>query len=94
VATVLAAEIVGLYRLFETSMLTRSDVTATPDYRESVERICRLLTIISPEHDPASAFAALQTGDARMKANALEYLENVLKPRHRRLLVQLLELEA
>jgi hypothetical protein len=28
-----------------------------------------------------------------MKANALEYLENILKPQHRRLLVPLLEIE-
>ena len=40
-----------------------------------------------------SAFAALRSGDARLKANALEYLENILKPRYRRLLVPLLEHE-
>jgi AAA family ATP:ADP antiporter len=85
--TALAAEIVGLYRLCETS--TRSDVS--PEYTESLERICRLLKRISPEHDPLSAFAALRSGDARLKANALEYLENILKPRYRRLLVPLIE---
>jgi hypothetical protein len=58
-----------------------------------VERICRLLKLISPEHDPLSALAALQSGDARLKANALEYLENILKPQYRRLLVPLLELD-
>jgi ATP/ADP translocase len=91
--TALAAEIVGLYRLFETSLPTRSEVSATRDYKESIERICRLLKLISPEHDPVSAFDALQSGDARLKANALEYLENILKPQYRRLLVPLLELE-
>jgi AAA family ATP:ADP antiporter len=85
--TALAAEIVGLYRLCESS--TRSDVSR--EYSESVERICRLLKLISPEHDPLSAFAALRSGDARLKANALEYLENILKPQYRRLLVPLLE---
>jgi hypothetical protein len=91
--TVLAAEIVGLYRLFETSMQTQPDVSATRECQESVERICRLLMLISPEHDPVSAFAALQSGDARLKANALEYLENTVKPRYRRLLIPLLEFE-
>jgi hypothetical protein len=52
-----------------------------------------LLKLISPEHDALSAFAALQSGDARLKANALEYLENILKPQYRRLLVPLLELD-
>jgi AAA family ATP:ADP antiporter len=85
--TELAAEIVGLYRLCESS--TRPDVLR--EYSESVERICRLLKLISPEHDPLSAFAALRSGDARLKANALEYLENILKPQYRRLLVPLLE---
>jgi AAA family ATP:ADP antiporter len=89
--TALAAEIVGLYRLFETS--TRSDVSASREYTESVERIGQLLTLMSPEHDPLSAFAALRSGDARLKANALEYLENILKPQYRGLLVPLLEHE-
>jgi AAA family ATP:ADP antiporter len=89
--TALAAEIVGLYRLSETS--TRSDVSASREYTESLERICRLLKLMSPEHDPLSACAALRSGDARLKANALEYLENILKPRYRRLLVPLLEHE-
>jgi AAA family ATP:ADP antiporter len=92
--TALAAEIVGLYRLLDTQAPMRPDVSATREYRESVERICRLLKLISPEHDPLSAFAALQSGDARLKANALEYLENILKPHYRRLLVPLLELDA
>lgn len=91
--TALAAEIVGLYRLLETSVQTQSDESATRDYEQSLERICRLLKLISPEHDPVSAFRGLQSGDARLKANALEYLENILKPGYRGLLLSLLELE-
>jgi hypothetical protein len=91
--TALAAEVVGLYRLLDTQTPMRPDVSETREYRESVERICRLLKLISPEHDPLSAFAALQSGDARLKANALEYLENILKPQYRRLLVPLLEID-
>jgi AAA family ATP:ADP antiporter len=91
--TALAAEIVGLYRLFETSNPMGSKVSATREYQESIERICRLLEVVSPENDSLSALAALQSGDARLKANALEYLENVLKPQYRRLLVPLLEVD-
>jgi AAA family ATP:ADP antiporter len=89
--TTLAAEIVGLYRLVETSGQGRSDTSTRREYIESVERICQLLKLISPEHDPLSALAALQSGDARLKANGLEYLENILEPRYRRLLIPLLE---
>jgi hypothetical protein len=91
--TALAAEIVGLYRLLETSVQTQSDESATRDYQQSLERICRLLKLISPEHDPLSAFRGFQSGDARLKANALEYLENILKPGYRGLLLSLLERE-
>jgi AAA family ATP:ADP antiporter len=89
--TTLAAEIVGLYRLVETSDPGRSDVSTKREYQESVERICRLLKLIAPEHDPLSALAALQSGDARLKANGLEYLENILEPQYRRMLIPLLE---
>jgi hypothetical protein len=92
--TAFAAEIVGLYRLFETPIPTRSELAATRECRESIERICRLLKLISPEHDPVSAFDALHSGDARLKANAIEYLENIVEPRYRWLLVPLLELES
>jgi AAA family ATP:ADP antiporter len=91
--TALAAEIVGLYRLLETSVQTRPDGSATQEYDQSLERICRLLKLVSPEHDPVSAFRGLQSGDARLQANALEYLENILKPGYRALLVSLLEIE-
>jgi len=92
--TAFAAEIVGLYRLFETPIPTRSELAATRECRESIERICRLLKLISPEHDPVSAFDALHSGNARLKANAIEYLENIVEPRYRWLLVPLLELES
>jgi hypothetical protein len=78
--TALAAEIVGLYRLAGAARRTAADLSASEDYKESVERICRLMTLISPEHDSLSAMAALQSGDPRLKANAIEYLENTLKP--------------
>jgi len=91
--TALAAEIVGLYCWSECSTALRQDVSARPEYADSVERIFRLLKLLSPTLDLVSAFAALQSDDTRLKANALEYLENILKPSHRRLFVPLLELD-
>ena len=86
-------EVTAATPLLETETSMRPDVSATREYKESVERICRLLKLISPEHDTLGAFAALESGDARLKANALEYLENTVKPRYRRLLIPLLEFE-
>jgi ATP/ADP translocase len=91
--TALAAEIVGLYCLSESPTDLRQGVSGRHEYADSVERIFRLLKLLSPTLDLASAFAALQSDDARLKANALEYLENILKPSYRRLFVPLLELE-
>jgi hypothetical protein len=61
------------------------------EHEQSIERICRLLNLVSPEHDSVSAFRALRSGDTKLRANALEYLESTLKPRHRGMLVPLLE---
>ena len=91
--TALAAEIVGLYCLSESATAVRQGVSGRQEYADSVERIFRLLKLLSPTHDVVSAFAALQSDDRRLKANALEYLENILKPSYRKLFVPLLELE-
>jgi hypothetical protein len=92
-ATALAAEIVGLYCRCQVPDSSRTDAAAARESEETMERILRLLNLLSPAHDLASAFAALQSGDARLKANALEYLENILEPPYRKLLVPLLERE-
>lgn len=91
--TALAAEIVGLYCWSESSTAFRQGVSGRQEYADSVERIFRLLKLLSPTLDLVSAFTALQSDDTRLKANALEYLENILKPSHRRLFVPLLELD-
>ena len=89
--TSLAAEIVGLYRLIHMSKAGHSYVAATPEYKETVERIVRLLELVAPENDPLSALAALESDDPRLKANGIEYLDNILKPEYRKFLVPLLE---
>ena len=94
VATALAAEIVGLYRLVHMSKSEHSNVAATPEYKATVERIVRLLELVAPENDSLSVLAALESGDPRLKANGIEYLDNILKPEYRKFLVPLLELES
>ena len=94
VATALAAEIVGLYRLVHMSKSEHSNVAATPEYKATVARIVRLLDLVAPENDPLSVLTALESGDPRLKANGIEYLDNILKPEYRKFLVPLLELES
>jgi ATP/ADP translocase len=91
VGTALAAEIVGLYCLCQTRGSNRAETAAARESEEALERILRLLNLTSPTRDLASTFAALQSTDARLRANALEYLENILEPHYRKLLVPLLE---
>jgi ATP/ADP translocase len=93
VNTALAAEIVGLYCLCQTRDPDCSDAAAAAarESEEALERILRLLNLICPSLDLASAFAAFQSNDARLRANALEYLENILEPHYRKVLVPLLE---
>jgi hypothetical protein len=91
VNTALAAEIVGLYCLCQTRDPECTDAAAARESEETLERILRLLNLICPSLDLASAFAAFQSQDARLRANAVEYLENILEPHYRKVLVPLLE---
>src|SRR5215208_7173500 len=99
VETVLAAEVVGHLRSYQ--------ILATLDYapdssepvaqalRESmmqeVERIFRLVKLLSPVYDLESAYVGLQSSKRDIHDNALEFLENILKPQLRSLLLPLLD---
>jgi ATP:ADP antiporter, AAA family len=99
VETVLAAEVVGHLRSYQ--------ILATLDYgedpsepvaqglRESmtqeVERIFRLVKLLSPVYDLESAYVGLQSSKRDIHDNALEFLENILKPQLRALLLPLLD---
>jgi len=98
---VIAAEIVGHYRSYQILGLLSED----PEGREpvsqalhesmeqEVERIFRLLGLLFPNYDLHSAWYGLQSENAVVHANALEFLDNVLKPQLRTLLVPLLDSE-
>ena len=101
VETVLAAEIMGHYRSYQIvgmlgGHLESSDpvVQALRDsMNQEVERIFRLLKILFPHFDLHSAYFGLQSDKPLVHDNSLEFLESVLKPQLRNLLVPLLDAE-
>jgi AAA family ATP:ADP antiporter len=99
VETVLAAEIMGHLRSYQLfGMLgdrMESGEPVVQALRESmtqeVERIFRLVKLLFPANDMHSAFVGLQSDNRMVHDNALEFVENVLKPQLRELLVPLLD---
>jgi AAA family ATP:ADP antiporter len=95
--TAVAAEMMGHYRSWQ--VLERlgggDDDPATRGLREAmrleVERIFRLFTLLFPGHDFHSAHVGLQSGSAVVRGQALDFLESVLRPDMRRLLVPLVD---
>jgi AAA family ATP:ADP antiporter len=99
VESILAAELLGHYRshqiLHRISALR--DDTAVHTLEKTMdherERIFRLLSLLYPQHDVHSAYVGLQSKDHVVHDNALEFLDNVLKPQLRKILVPLLDSE-
>jgi AAA family ATP:ADP antiporter len=99
VETVLAAEIMGHLRSYQ--MLGTLDYAIDSSeplaqaLRESmtqeVERIFRLIKLLHPAYDLHSAFVGLQSENRAVHDNALEFLDNVLAPHLRALIVPLLD---
>ncbi len=99
IETVLAAEVLGHYRSYQIlgvlgETLPEDEVLARAP-RESmdqeVERIFRLLGLLYPRHDLHSACVGVQSLDPVAHDNALEFLDNILKPQLRSVLVPLLD---
>ena len=99
IETVLGAEVMGHYRSYQVlaSLGTELDPhnPVVQGLRESItqeaERIFRLLKILHPEHDMHSAFVGLQADDPIVQDNAIEFLETILSPQLRGLLVPLFD---
>lgn len=97
--TVLAAEITGHYRshqvLERLGRELRADDSALAALRHSLEeereRIFGLLALLGGGEDLQTAHRGLRSDDARTRANALELLDNVLRPPLRRLVVPLVD---
>jgi len=99
VETILAAEILGHYRSYQIlGMLGGNPEAQDPvvealaeGMRQEVERIFRLLGLLHPRRDFHSAYVGMQSTDPVVHANALEFLDNVLNPALRQMLVPLLD---
>jgi len=101
IETALAAEIVGHYRSYQVAASLGPQVEADDGVgrglreamSQEVERIFRLLGLLFPSHDLKSAHVGLQSRDRVVHDHALDFLDTVLKPGMRSLLVPLLDSE-
>lgn len=102
IETVLTAEIMGHYRSYqilgargERPGASDPNDPATTQLRDEMqqemERIFRLLALLHPDVDLHSAYYGIQSHDHVVHDNALEFLDNVLDKRIRRLLVPLVD---
>ena len=99
VELVLAAEIAGHYRSYQVlgalqSHLKEGDPALqglAHSMDQELERIFRLLGLLSEGPGVHDAYVGVRSTNASVRANALEFLDNVLKPELRRLLVPLLD---
>ena len=97
--TVLAAEILGHYRSYQIlATINAADDGVDPlaralkeSIQQELERIFRLLYLLHPRLDLHSAYVGLQSTNASVHDNALEFLDNVLKSQLRDMLVPLLD---
>jgi len=90
--TALATEIVGFAMLVETPCESAAASTEHRQAcRDSIERISRLLFLLSPDEYPGCLVDALGSGGTAFEAEALEYLDTALTSPHREILVPLLE---
>jgi len=96
--TVLAAEIVGHYRSYQ--ILDKLGPAEGEDpiaralnesMQQELERVFRVLGLLYPHLDLHSAHVGLQSKNIAVHDNALEFLDNVLKPQLREMLVPLLD---
>ena len=96
---VLMAEVMGHYRSYQilgslANPLQSTDPVAVAletSMRYEVERIFRLMAIRWPRFDVESAYVGVMADDASVRANALEFLDAVLKPQVRTLVLPLLD---
>ncbi|MBL8138292.1 MAG: HEAT repeat domain-containing protein [Acidobacteria bacterium] len=101
VETALAAEITGHYRSYQVLGTMGGSLAGAEPVLQAVrdsllqesERIFRLMKVLYPDHDLHSAFVGVQSADRSVHDNALEFLENVLPPPVRALVVPLFDRE-
>jgi len=97
--TALAAEIIGHYRSYQ--ILAKLSPASfdhdavnralSESMQQELERIFRLLGLLYPHLDVHTAYLGLQSKSATVYDNALEFLDNTLRPQIRVMLVPLLD---
>jgi AAA family ATP:ADP antiporter len=95
----LAAEIVGHYRSYQVlgplrAQLKDDDAVLEAmrhSMEQELERIFRLMALLLPLTGLHDAYVGVRSANPIVRANALEFLDNVLKPELRQLLVPLLD---
>jgi HEAT repeat protein len=102
IESVLAAEIMGHYRSYQVfgtlgGALKDPSNPIEHGLRESMEketeRIFRLLKILYPQYDLHSAYVSLQSRDPIVHDNAVEFMDSVLPPEVRALIIPLFDRE-
>jgi AAA family ATP:ADP antiporter len=95
----LAAEIAGHYRSYQVlgplqGQLKGDDAVIDAlkhSMEQELERIFRLMALLFPHAGLHDAYVGVRSSNPTVRANALEFLDNVLKPELRHILVPLLD---
>jgi len=90
-STALGAEVVGLAVLVETAATAAPSLADGDSVRDAIERVARLLQLVSAERYPERLCRALCSGDAAATSKALDYLDATLPSPYRGFLIPLLE---
>ncbi|HXW05755.1 MAG TPA: Npt1/Npt2 family nucleotide transporter [Vicinamibacterales bacterium] len=99
VELLLAAEIAGHYRSYQVlgplqDQLKDDDpvvMAMRASMEQELERIFRLMALLYPQEGLHDAYVGVRAANPIVRANALEFLENVLKPELRHVLVPILD---
>lgn len=99
VELLLAAEIAGHYRSYQVlgpleGQLKEDDAVIDAlrhSMEQELERIFRLMALLFPHAGLHDAYVGVRSSNPTVRANALEFLDNVLKPELRHILVPLLD---
>ena len=90
-STALGAEAVGLAVLVETAPAAAPALADGDTVRDAIERVARLLQLISAERYPERLRRALCSGEPTVTAKALDYLDATLPSPYRQFLIPVLE---
>jgi AAA family ATP:ADP antiporter len=99
VELLLAAEIAGHYRSYQVLGPLRAQLkdddpvlaAMRHTMEQELERVFRLMALLLPETGLHDAYVGVRSSNPIVRANALEFLDNVLKPELRDVLVPLLD---